>query len=145
RLARRPEEEDDSDGKLRDEQHIGQYPVGEGGPFFGHVMALRAAEGPDVAIRTLTLRRSRLLVGGFELAQDLVAALYGAVESLTRRLLTGKNCLELAVDHVAHLAQIAKADALRIGSRGAARDLQDGDVGAGVLGVVTLVLAKVVG
>jgi hypothetical protein len=46
---------------------------------------------------------SGLAVVGFEIAQDLVAALYGAVQGFLGGLLAGQHGFELGVNRIANL------------------------------------------
>src|SRR6185369_13309072 len=55
------------------------------------------------------------LVRRFELAQDLVAAAHGVVQGRLRVLLAREHLLDLLLDHLAALHEVAEANALRVG------------------------------
>src|SRR5688572_28598421 len=86
-----------------------------------------------------------LAVGGFELADELVAALDDGIERLLSVLGAGQQLLELLVDDITDLHVIAKAQALGILGRRIERDLLDRDIRTGVGLVEALALAELIG
>src|SRR5690242_7722737 len=87
---------------------------------------------------------SRLLVRLLEALDLLVAALHAIVERLLRGLLPAPHRLELLVDDVANLHEVAEAQPLRVGRRRLVRELLDRDVEARTLGVEALLLREIV-
>src|SRR5688572_19469209 len=64
-------------------------------------------------------------VRGFELAQDLVAALLRVVERLLRLLLSGEDRFQLLLDRLAPLHEVAEAKSLGIRGRRLVREHLD--------------------
>src|ERR1700680_1857438 len=85
-----------------------------------------------------------LFVGFLELLDLLVAAFHGVIECLLRCLLAAPDSLELLIDDIANLHEIAKAHAFGIGGRRFIGQFLDGDIGAGVLFIEALRLGQVV-
>src|SRR5690606_38964964 len=67
------------------------------------------------------------------------------VERFLGRLLAGQQSLELGVDDIANLREIAEPDATRVGGRGGTRDLLAGYVRPRILAIVALLLTKLIG
>ena len=137
RLRRRPEEEDQRDRDLRRDQQIGQQ-LGPKDDALVHGAGTEKARPPR---RRGGLPAIVLLVRALEVGKQLVAALDRRVERLLRRLLAGPHRLELLVDHVADLDEIADAQALGIVGRRLEVELLDRDVAPGELLVEALLRA----
>src|SRR5690349_12792257 len=80
-----------------------------------------------------------------ELTENFVAAGDGIVHRFLDRLLPEKAGLDLFLDGDVGLCAVAEAEAAGIVARGAARQLQDGDLTGGVVFVIALRLGRVVG
>src|SRR5690606_5049099 len=88
--------------------------------------------------------RYRLLVRGFEAAEQFVSARNGGVECFLGRLLARPHALQFLIDDVADLDEVAETQSLRICGRRVERHLLDRDVRARVLVVVALLLAELI-
>ena len=82
-----------------------------------------------------------LLVSRFEVAQQLVTALYGVVGCFLARFVTGHYSFHLFRDDVADLNEVAKAQAFGVLGGLVQRHLLERDIRTGVLIVVALFLA----
>src|SRR5690606_39331232 len=126
RLNGRPDEENQRDNQLGGQQKVRQQLVWKYGAFALHgsshgrrvtdrarrrCPSFELKKGPDWLWPPIT----KLLVGRFKLAQDLVAAGNCGIQRFLCGLLTCEHGLELLVDQRTNLAQIAKANALGVG------------------------------